>query len=893
MGSERIVLVDGTGLLYRAFHAIPTNLKTTTGLPTNAVFGFARMFRKVLAGRRPAMGAVVFDAPGRTERRDAFEGYKRGRPPMPDTLVQQLPHVDRLVAAHNFPVVRVPGVEADDVLATLCRQGVEAGHDVWIVSGDKDVAQLVSEHVRWYDPTKELLYDADRVYRRFGVAPERFCDWIGLAGDAVDGIPGVPGVGDKSASELLGAHGSLHAILRAAEAGTLGDVHRKVAQRLVSHADQARQSRDLAVLRTDVAVEVGLEDLQLTFPTPEQLDAVYLDLEFFSLVSPAAQRQANAPDALAYFVVDSAQMAQAAIQHEGQGPDPVAVHVLVELPDAKRGALVGIALSPSLGRGLYFPFAGPGTHLGPEGLAWLRPWLEDPARPKIVYDAKEAMVALGRAGVTLRGVIGDPGLASYLVDPTKHLPHRLAQIAREYLHVGLQPIKGVIGTGRNRKEFVDLTVDRAGAWACHNADAAGAAWRTLAPRLTSEGQGRNHDEVDLPLSSVLARMERTGIRADPRVLEDAGTRLKAERRALKASIVELAGRTFNPGSHKQLGTVLFEELGLPVRKRTKTGYAVDAEVLHALREAHPIVSEVLRWRTVDKLIHTYTDVLLGAIAEDGRIHPCYQQTVSASGRIITTEPDLQRTPVRTPEFRQLREAFIASEGHQLVSADWSQVELRLLAHHSRDPALVDAFVRGDDVHRLTAGALFGVDPNHVTPAQREVGKTVNFATIYGQGPTALARQLEVPTKTARAHIQRFFDRYAGVARWRDTVVTEAHADGYVTTQLGRRRYLPELWSGTPADRAHGERAAVNTPIQGSGADLCKVAMVRIAARLRAEGLAAEMVLQIHDEILVDAPEHEVDAVTTLLTDEMCTALPLSVPLVVDVGVGRTWGQAHT
>ena len=519
--SERVVLVDGTGLLYRAYHAIPTNLKTTQGLPTNAIFGFARMFRKVLSGRRPAYGAVVFDAPGRTHRSVAFADYKAHRPRMPDTLQQQLPYVDTLVEAHNFPVVRVPGIEADDVIATLCARAVQAGHEVWIVSGDKDVAQLVSERVRWFEPTKELLFDGDRVFRRWGIRPEHFCDWIGLVGDSVDGIPGVPGIGEKSASEVLARFNTLDEALTAAQERR---VPGRLGQLLRTHADKARQSRDLAVLKRDVEVGVDLPELRLEFPTPEQLDKVYLDLEFYSLVSPAAAKRVQPTEGIQYFVVDDAQMAQAAIVHECSGDQPVALHVLHELPDAQRGDLVGVAVSPSLGRGLYFPFRGPGKHLGWSGLDLLRAWLEDPDRPKLLHDAKAAYVALRRAGITLRGVVGDPGLASYLVDPTKHLPHRLAQIAREYLHIGLQPIRGVIGGARDRKAFAELTVDRAGAWACHNADAAGAAWRALVARVGAEGHQATLQDVDLPLSWVLADMELTGIRADGAVLQRAGQR---------------------------------------------------------------------------------------------------------------------------------------------------------------------------------------------------------------------------------------------------------------------------------------------------------------------------------------------------------------------------------
>lgn len=889
MARERVVLVDGTGLLFRAFHAIPANLKTTTGLPTNAAYGFAQMFRKVLAGKRPAYGAVVFDAGGATFRHEASPDYKAHRPPMPDALVQQLPHVDQLVEAHRFPIVRERGVEADDVIATLCDQALRAGHDVWVVSGDKDLAQLVGDEVRMLDSTKEVLYDADTVFRKWGVRPHQIPDLLGLTGDAVDGIPGVPGIGAKTAVTLLADHGSLDALLVAAEAGA---VPGRPGTLLRKHRDAALASRRLATLVRDVALPCGLDDLRLDDPEPAALDVVYLALEFWSLLSPAAAGALPKHSAVRYFVCDTPDMARVALANECTGPDPVAVHALIDAPDHLRGALVGIALSKGLGEGLYFPFAGPGPNLGPDGLGILADWLADPARAKIVHEHKRAEVALALRGVRLAGVVGDSALASYLVDPTKHLPHRLEQVAREYLHVGLQPVRGLIGTGKQRRAFTDLTVDKAGAWACHCADATGAAWRTLADRLASDRLTELYAEVDLPLSHVLARMELTGVRIDPAVLERIGARLVEERKALTDEIARLAGRRFNPGSHRQLGEVLFEELGLPVIRRTKTGYSVDAEVLDELADQHPVIDQVLRWRTVDKLINTYTEVLVAAIGPDGRIHPTFQQTVGAAGRLITTEPDLQRTPVRTEEFREVREAFVASDGNVLVSADFSQIELRVLAHVTEDAELVSAYNEGRDIHRATASALFAVAPDAVSAHQRDVGKTVNFATIYGQGPLALARQLAISTAEARAYIAAFFERYAGVARWRERIVSDAIVQGYVTTIHGRRRYIPELFANDPSERSYGERIATNSPIQGSAADLCKLAMLRVHRALRDAGASAELVLQIHDELLLDVPAGEVDAVVPLVRDAMQGAAALDVPLVVEVGVGPTWASAH-
>lgn len=845
------------------------------------------MFRKVLAGRRPRYGAVVFDAPGGTFRTELDPAYKASRPPMPGELRAQLPYIDRLVTAHNFPILRVPGVEADDVIGTLATRALAAGHEAWIVSGDKDFAQLVtSDRVRLYDSTQDVVYDADRLFKRFGVKPEQFVDWLALVGDAVDEIPGVRGIGKQGAADLLREHGDLDTVL--AKAAEIGG---RIGGALQRGEASARHSRELARIRRDVPIDVDFTALELVFPEAEVLDAIYLELEFHSLLSAQAPRPSHQPPAQ-HFVCDTLEMATAALAAECHGPDPVAVVALTEFPTPLVGDLAGIALCPKPGLALYFPIRGPGAVLGRAGLDLLRPWLEAADRPKLAHDAKAATVALDRLGIALRGVVGDTALASYLVDPTLHLPHRLEQVSREYLKRGLAPLRAVVGSGRDTKRFDALTVDKAGAWACHQADAIRSVWPELEQRLRVRRQWAYLQDLDLPLVPVLAAMERAGIAVDAEPLHVLDAKFKLERTTLRAEIEALAGRPFNPGSLKQLGEVLFEELRLPVLGRTKTGYATTSEVLEKLAHQHPIVPKLLRWRTVAKLIDAYTAVLLAAIGPDGRIHPTFQQTVSASGRLITTEPDLQRTPVRTDEFREVRTAFGCAPGTRLISADWSQIELRVLAHCSGDARLVEAYRTGADVHAATAARIFGLPPEEIGQDQRQVGKTVNFATIYGQGATALSEQLAIPRSEAQRYIDAFFDGYDGVRRWRDAVVSQAYVDGYVQTLMGRRRYLPELSSNNWNDRSYGERIAMNTPIQGSAADLCKRAMLAIHQGFREQGLAARMVLQIHDELLVECPEAEVDAATEVLRAAMTTAMPLAVPLVVDIGVGRTWAEAH-
>lgn len=583
-------------------------------------------------------------------------------------------------------------------------------------------------------------------------------------------------------------------------------------------------------------------------------------------------------------------MVQGAVEHEGAGTDdePVAVTVLADRAPHQPPALVGVAWSPRVGRAVYAPLRGPSGALGDAGFAVLVPWLADPTRKKVLHDVRSAVGALAELGVTPRGLVGDTALASYRLDPSRIVPHHLVQVAREYLQLGLTTESTVLGTGRSRSQFAAIPVDRAGAFACQQADATGAAWRILQPRLVAEGLLDGFVEVDLPLASILADMERAGVQVDRTVLDALGSRLKSERTALRTTIRTLAGRTFNPASPKQLGQVLFEDLGLPVIKQTKRGPSVDAEVLEQLRDRHPIVPEVQRFRTIDQMIHTYTDVLGPAVRGDGRIHPTYLATLSVSGRLHTTDPDLQRTPLHDPEFRVVREAFGAPEGTVLIAGDWAQMELAVLAHLSGDPTLGQALRNGRDLHRHTATVLFDTDTP--TDAQRQAAKAVNYATIYGQGPRALGKRIGVSMSEAKAFVASFFALYPQVRTWREDVVQHAKTNGYVTTWGGRRRYLPEIWAGDPAARSRAERQAVNTPVQGSAADLCKQTMVRLAPLLSAHG--ARLVLQVHDELLVEAPVEATETVMNVVLNAMQAAGPLNVPMRAVVGAGTCWARAH-
>jgi DNA polymerase I len=886
---ERLVLVDGSWLVFRAFFAIPANLTTRSGLPTNAIFGFATMFRKLFAGRMPDRGAVVFDDSAPTHREIRFPQYKAQRPPMPGELRQQLPYLDKLVLANHFPMIRRPGWEADDIIATLARRGVEAGMEVVVVAGDKDLAQIVGDHVRMQDTMRDVTYDAELVRKKWGVPPARIADLLALMGDAVDNIPGVPGIGQKGAASLLEKYGSLDGVL-----AHVDELKGKQKTSLEENREAVKLYRELATVDANADVDVALDALKLTPPDPRELDALYRELEFYSLLSgDAAEAKAGDLPPVAVAIPATLEAASAALAALPAGL-PVALVPLFE-PSGRihHAHLVGIAIAAEGQAPLYLAFRGEGGALGDAAVEVLRELFGDEDRPKVVHNVKELVILCSRHGLSFGGPVLDTMIASFLVDPAKCIPHGLDQVAKEYVQLGVPALKALVGSGQAEREPGALPVSAAAAHAAQIAAVVLALGPVLGARLDEAGQRGHYEAVEHPLAYLLARMELAGIRVDRDDLERMGVEFRARKAAIEARVYELAGREFNIGSTKQLADVLFEELKLPVVKKTKTGYSTDAEVLERLAPKHEIAQQILAQRELAKLINTYTDVLRAAVApETGRVHATFQQTTGVSGRLISTDPDLQRTPVRTPEGRRIRQAFVAPEGTLLVSADWSQIELRVLAHFSKDPRLIEAFRDELDLHRRTAAILFKVAPEEVTREQRNAGKTVNFATIYGQGATALGQILGIARKDAQSYIEQYFAHYAEVRRWLDRTIEEAHEKGYVTTLLGRRRVIPELHMRNDSDRAAGERIAANTPIQGSAADLCKLAMLEIERGLAAVAPGARMLLQVHDELVFEVPEAEVAATEKLVRAAMEKPYPLDVPLVVGIGVGKSWGDAH-
>ena len=873
----KLVLVDGSWLVFRAFFALPASLSTKAGLPTNATFGFATMFRKLFSGRAPDFGAVVFDTPEATHREIAFPAYKAQRPPMHGDLRSQLPYIDRVVAANHFPILRAPGWEADDVIATLAKRGADEGMEVVIVAGDKDLAQRVGPNVRMQDTMRDVTYDAELVRKKWGVPPEKIPDLLALVGDTVDNIPGVAGIGDKGAAALLEKYGSVEGVL-----ANVAELKGKQRASIEAERENVLLYKKLATVSCDAPIDTDIRALAITTPDAGELDTLYRELEFYSLLTGggASEKSEDARSVKTTVLASDADVS--AWLDAVPSSNPIAIHAM-RGPETVHGRVPAVALGHTEGEAAIID-------LSRASRSSLAPFLRDAARPKVVHDAKRLIECFQE--LEIAGPIFDTMLASYLVEPTKVIPHRLEQVSKEYIQRWLPPLKAIVGAGQQEKRLEDVPIEDLAAHAGEHADVVRALGVVLSEKLDACGLRSLYDETELPLARVLAKMEIAGIRVDREDLAKMGEEFRARKADIEAHIYRLAGHEFNIGSTKQLAEVLFEELKLPVIKKNKTGYSTDAEVLERLAPKHEIAQQVLAQRELAKLINTYTDVLAQSIApETGRIHASFQQTTGASGRLISTDPDLQRTPVRTPEGTRIRRAFVAPEGTKLIAADWSQIELRVLAHFSDDAKLKEAFEKNLDLHRGTASILFSIPPEQVTPDQRNIGKTVNFATIYGQGATALGQILSIPRKDAQRYIEQYFEAYAGVRRWLDRTIEEAHGNGYVTTILGRRRYIPELSMRNDTDRSAGERMAANTPIQGSAADLCKVAMLGIDRRLASAGMKTRLLLQVHDELVFESPDAECDAAGDVIREVMERPYPLNVPLVVSIGVGQSWGDA--
>lgn len=897
--AETLYLIDGSAFAYRAFFAI-RGLTNSKGQPTNAVYGFARMLVKILREHDPSHIAVVFDAPGKTFRDEIFPEYKATREPTPDDLSSQFPLMHRVVEAFNVPIIMEPGVEADDVMGTLAKQAADQGMQAVLVTGDKDLLQLVTDRIRVYDPGKGddgQWLGVDEVRERFGVPPERVIDALGLMGDASDNVPGVRGIGPKTAKALLEKYGTLEALYEHIE-----ELSGKQKERLLEDRDKAFLSRKLVTIRTDLSLPFGVDACRRRAPDRHRMAEVFAELEFQSLLEELLPDAADVEKTDYRLVLTVAELERAVAEMRSAGK--MAVDTETTSTDAMRAALVGVSMSCRANTGYYVPLghspeAMAAVELPPEGqrlsrgeaLARLKPLLEDPTIGKIGHNIKYDLVVLERAGIRLAGIEFDTMVGSYLTDASR-LRHNLDEVSLHYLKRKVIPISDLIGKGSKAITFDSVPLDRACKYACEDADVTWRLAEVFRPLLRERGQAALFEEVELPLIGVLARMEQAGVAIDRRVFEQLQVEVEERQRALEAQIYAEAGGEFQINSPRQLQEILFGKLGLKPARRTKTGYSTDMEVLEELALEHPLPKKILEYRTLEKLRGTYIEALPRLVnPETGRIHTSFNQAVAATGRLSSSDPNLQNIPIRTELGRRIREGFVPGRpDHKLISADYSQIELRILAHLSGDPGLIEAFAHDADIHAETAVRLFGVMPGTVTPEMRRQAKAVNFGVVYGISPFGLARNLGISNAEAARFIDHYFDKYPGVKRWIDATLNDAAKRGYVTTLLQRRRYVPELASGTPSVRKAAERVAINTPVQGSAADIIKLAMVKLDAALA--GTAARLLLQVHDELVLEAPVRDAEDVAETTKRIMEAAFDLAVPLKVDVGIGDHWAAIH-
>ncbi|HEX5550692.1 MAG TPA: DNA polymerase I [Nitrospira sp.] len=873
-----LYLIDGSAYIYRAFFALPA-LNNSKGLQTNAVYGFTTTLMKIIREHQPHGLAVVFDEAGPTLRHEAYQAYKAQRPPMPEGMSAQIPFIHRVVEALNIPVVRQAGYEADDLIGTLAVQAERAGYDVVIVTGDKDMFQLLTPHVRIYDPVKSKWAGEAECRERFGVEPARVVEVMGLMGDSTDNIPGVRGIGEKTATKLIAQFGTIEELLRRVEEVTPA----RIKTYLVEQAENARLSRMLATIETRAPVEFHPEQYQLKPADQERFADLLRELEFTTLLKNL-QPSAKPPEARradATIVIEdeaSARRFVSALPHNA----PLGIQCVLGGRSGIQGQLLGLALSAG-GNTVFVLFD---LRTIPPSIAGL---LHDDQRPKVVHDLKSTLLSLHQAGLVLRGPCIDTMIADYLLNPNRR-DHQLETIALEVLGTRLQ--LGQTGTPQSLFEIDTGSREDA----AEGAVALASLGPAMSQRLSEQGSLTLFNEVEMPLVPVLVEIERNGFLLDVDRLHALGKELEREMDRTMETIAGLAGGEFNINSPKQLAAVLFEKLGLKPLRKTKTGYSTDEETLTQLAAQHELPTHILNCRSISKLKSTYVDALPLLInPQTRRLHTSLNQTVAATGRLSSTEPNLQNIPVKGDYGLRIREAFIAPQGHELLCADYSQIEPRILAHLSQDPRLLAVFSNSEDIHMATAMEIFSLPASQITKDMRRAAKTVVFGIVYGISPFGLSQNIGFPQAEAKKYIETFFERFPAVRALMDRNIAEGRAKGYTTTILGRRRPIPELQSGDPVQRSFGERIAVNSPIQGSAADLIKVAMINVYNTLQHKLPDVRMILQVHDELIFEVPDEELEAAKRLVQDEMegvGKQLALSVPLKVDVGVGKNWRAAH-
>lgn len=886
---KTIYLIDGSSYIHRAYHAI-RQLATSRGFPTNAVYGFTTMLLSLLNQHQPEYVAVALDTKGPTFRHKLYKAYKANRPPAPEDLRVQIPYIREVVKGLRVPLLEQAGYEADDVMGTIVRLAEQRDFRTILITGDKDFRQLLSPQTTMWDPMKDHTTDYPSFKERFGLEPAQWIDVMGLSGDSSDNIPGVPGIGEKTASQLIQTFGSMESLFSDLEKVS----RKKLRETLEEHRDQALLSRQLVLIDTHVPISVELESLAHVQPDNAVLGRLFKDLEFrslqkqFPLESDLSQKDYRAltdEKALTTLLEELRKTKTFALDLETTSTNPMT------------GRIVGISFSWNPHQAVYIPLghrsANRVQQLPPEQtLALLKPVLEDPELAKGGQNIKYDWILLRRAGINLSGVVFDTMVESYLIDPARRT-HNLSQIASEYLDHEMISYKKVTDNGKIA--FQDVPVKDATVYACEDADICLMAHHVLMPTLKERDLQNLYEQVEIPLIPVLVDMQLTGIRIDKSRLKEISGDFQQALSKIKGRIYRAAGEEFNIQSHQQLGQILFEKLKLPIQKKTKLkkGYSTDFEVLTALAPEHELPDLILQYRSLAKLKSTYTDALLELIhPETGRIHTSYNQTVTSTGRLSSSEPNLQNIPIRTDEGRKVRSAFVPEEGWLMFSADYSQIELRLLAHYSGDEILVDAFRNDEDIHMRTATEIFQLFPQMITPEMRRQAKVINFGIIYGMGAFRLSKELGISQKMAKTYIEHYFQRYDGVKQFIEATIQQARNTGYTKTLLGRHRWLPQISSSNRNAREFAERTAVNTPLQGTAADLIKLAMIEIFRGLKKTGLKTRMLLQVHDELVFECPPEELDAAMELVKSDMEGVYRLKVPLKVNVNWGKNWTEAH-
>lgn len=903
---KKIYLIDGHSYAYRAFHAI-RELTDSSGLALNAVYGFTRMLLKFIKDEKPDYIAVAFDSPGETFRHKMYGQYKANRAEQPEEMRHQIPLIKEVVDAFNIPMFELQGYEADDVLATLAKEAESKGMEAIIITADKDMLQLVSDNVKVLNPHKDnFLYDAEAVKGRFGVGPEKMRDLLAMAGDSIDNVPGVPGVGPKTAAQLLNDYGTLENVFEHVDE-IKGE---KRQETLRQNKEIAFVSRDLVTITTDVPLDIDVEACKVREYDTEKLINLFKRLEFRSLINEVAEVQ-EATDAVYTIVNEKAELDKLIDRMKHSGCFTVDFETTSQ--DPMKANLVGISIAIEPESAFYIPVGhtvgassssekksdelfdqAPLKQLGLRlVLSSLKPLFEDESAKKNGQNIKYETVVLARYGIDLRGTEFDTMVASYLLNPSK-LAHNLDQLALEFLNYRKIPLEKLIGKGAAQTTMDKVSVQEVAKYSCEDADMTLRLKNIMEPLLKEKDLYELFEKVEIPLVKVLAKMELIGVKVDVDVFRGLSSELEKQLEQLEQQIYQLVGRQFNINSTQQLGKILFEDMKLPSGKRTKTGYSTDVDVLEKLAAKHEFPRKVLEYRTLSKLKSTYIDALPSLInPETGRIHTSFNQTVTATGRLSSSDPNLQNIPIRSEIGREIRRAFIPSdERSAIMSADYSQIELRILAHLSRDEELCRAFKEGVDIHDQTSSKIFQVSLDRVTSDMRRKAKVANYGILYGISAPKLAADLGIQPEEARGFIDNYFKIFPKVKQYIDTIIEEARRVGYVTTIMNRRRYIPDINSQNFGVRRFAERTAINTPIQGSAADLIKIAMIEIDRRMASLRLRSKMILQVHDELVFDVPLEEVDSMKEMVKTIMETAYPMSVPIVVDVRTGRNWLEAH-